>query len=76
MGEASRGNGGRRVDARTVIGVLVLLGLLAFVLQNTYRVPFNFLIFDFTAPLWLMLTITLMLALLVGYLIGRRSTSG
>jgi uncharacterized integral membrane protein len=75
MGDTSRASeGGRRVDARVVVGVVVLIALIAFVVQNTERVGFNFLVFDFTAPLWLMLTITVMLALLVGYLVGRRST--
>jgi uncharacterized integral membrane protein len=73
MGDGEGGGRSRRIDARAVIGVLVLVGLLAFVFQNTNRVGFNFLIFDFTAPLWLMLGVTVLLAMGVGFLLGRRS---
>jgi uncharacterized integral membrane protein len=73
MGDRDSGGGSRRIDARAVIGVLVLVGLLAFVFQNTNRVGFNFLIFDFTAPLWLMLGVTVLLSMGLGFLLGRRS---
>ena len=64
---------GRRIDGRLVVGGIVLVVLLVFVLQNTDETPLNFLFFDFSAPLWLMLALTVVISLAVGFLLGRRS---
>lgn len=63
---------GRRIDSRVVVGIVVLVVLLVFVFQNTEETPLHFLFFDFSAPLWLMLGLTVLLSLGVGYLLGRR----
>ncbi|WP_208028941.1 lipopolysaccharide assembly protein LapA domain-containing protein [Rhabdothermincola sediminis] len=71
--EAEHRGAKMQVDARLVGGAVILLALLAFVGQNREEVPFTFLFLQFTAPLWLMLAGTVVLALLVGFLAGRRS---
>jgi uncharacterized integral membrane protein len=72
-GEVERRGTGKQIDARLVGGGVILLALVAFVGQNREEVPFTFLFLQFTAPLWLMLAGTVVLALLVGFLAGRRS---
>ncbi len=64
--------GGRGVDSRLIVGGIVLVALLIFVFQNTDETPLTFLFFDFTAPLWLMLAITVAISLGSGFLLGRR----
>jgi uncharacterized integral membrane protein len=64
---------GRRVDGRLIVGGIVLVVLLVFVFQNTDETPLHFLFFDFSAPLWLMLALTVVISLAVGFLLGRRS---
>jgi uncharacterized integral membrane protein len=64
--------GKSHVDGRLVVGGIVLVLLVVFIAQNTYETPLNFLFFDFSAPLWLMLAITVVLSLGIGYLLGRR----
>jgi uncharacterized integral membrane protein len=65
----------RGVDGRLVVGGIVLVLLLVFVFQNTYDTALNFLFFEFTAPLWLMLAITVVISLGIGFLLGRRRGS-
>lgn len=50
-----------------ILGVIAVL-LLVFVFQNTAKVSFSFLFFDFTWPMWLMLLITLLIGFVVGFL--------
>lgn len=50
-----------------ILGVIAVL-LLVFVFQNTAKVSFGFLFFDFTWPMWLMLLITLLIGFVVGFL--------
>ena len=61
------------VGAGAVALVLLVLALLAFVLQNTEDVQFNWLM-----PLWLALVITAVLGALIanlgGWMLRRRST--
>lgn len=74
MGDKVERHGvGRKIDARLVIGLVILLALIAFVVQNRLDVALSFLFLEFTAPLWLMLAATVVLSLVVGYLAGRRS---
>lgn len=75
-GDAERRGTRKQLDARLVGGAVILLGLVAFVGQNREEVPFTFLFLEFNAPLWLMLAGTVVLALLVGFLAGRRSRRG
>ena len=55
---------------------LLLLGLLAFVLQNSRKVRVEWLFWDLTLPLWLLVTLTAVagaaLARVVGRLVRRR----
>lgn len=69
------GQHGRRVDARLVVAVVVAVLLLAFVFQNTESVGLHWLFFDFSAPLWVMLAITVVVSLGIGWLLGHRSRS-
>jgi len=64
--ERAGGGGYGKLIAAGVIGVLILI----FIVQNTASVAFNFLFFDFTWPVWLMLVITLALGFLGGLLLG------
>jgi uncharacterized integral membrane protein len=50
-----------------VAGVLAIL-LLLYIFQNTVKVPFNFLFFDFVWPLWLIILVSLVIGLLIGML--------
>jgi len=66
--EPYRGKGrGSGISPPMVIGAVVLLALLIFVIQNTDKVQVSFLVFDFSAPLWLVL---LIVAVLGGLLDG------
>lgn len=69
--DADRSKGGR-VDGRLIVGGVLLVGLLVFVFQNTDDAALNFLMFEFTAPLWLMLAITIAVAVGIGFVLGRR----
>ncbi|MEJ5255671.1 MAG: LapA family protein [Acidimicrobiales bacterium] len=71
--EVERHGANMKIDARLVLGLVILLALIAFVVQNRNDVALTFLFFEFTAPLWLMLAATVVLSLVVGFLAGRRS---
>ena len=66
------------VGAGAVALALLVLALLAFVLQNTEDVQFNWLMIVLTMPLWLALVITAVLGALIanlgGWMLRRRST--
>ncbi|MET0150230.1 MAG: LapA family protein [Acidimicrobiales bacterium] len=66
------------VGASAVALVLLVLALLAFILQNTEDVQFNWLMIELTMPLWLALVITAVLGALIanlgGWMLRRRST--
>jgi uncharacterized integral membrane protein len=69
-----RGDGrGKGVDPRLIGGLVILVLLVVFVLQNRESTPLTFLFFDFSAPLWVMLAGTVVLSLLVGYIAGHRA---
>ena len=53
--------------------VMAELAALAFVVQNFDRVSFEFLLFDFRWPLWIMLVVFFLLGALTGVILGRRS---
>jgi uncharacterized integral membrane protein len=59
--------GGSGISAPMVIGLVILAALLIFIFQNTGKVEVNFLFFDFSAPLWLIL---MLVAVLGGLLDG------
>ncbi len=60
-----------KVDARLVIGVLVLILIGIFVAQNRDDVQLSILMVDITMPLWIGLLITVVLSLGVGFMLGR-----
>ena len=43
------------ITARSIVGVVVLVGFIAFVLQNTGDVQVDWLVFEFTVPLYLLI---------------------
>jgi len=55
----------QNVATGRLTGVIVM-GLLAFILQNTETVSFDWLFWSFEAPLWLVLLITAVLAFVIG----------
>lgn len=61
----------RRFGPPALIGVAALL----FVLQNTQDVDFEFLWFNFSWPLWIMLVVFMVVGAIVAYGIGRRRRS-
>lgn len=64
---ASSGSGGsRRGTVWAIIGGALGVGLIAFIVQNTEDVSFNWLFWTFGAPLWLMLLVTSLVAFLIG----------
>ena len=70
--EPYRGKGGGSgISAPMVIGAVVLIALLIFVFQNTDKVQVNFLFFDFSAPLWLILAIVAVLGGLLDGVVAR-----
>lgn len=54
-----------------IIGVIIVF-VLVFVFQNTKRISLSFLSADFSAPLWLMLLIVLIVGGIVGFFLGVR----
>lgn len=59
-----------------VIVIIVAVLLVAFIFQNTESANLNWLFFDFTTPLWLILALTALVAFGIGWLIGRRRGPG
>jgi uncharacterized integral membrane protein len=65
------GNGGGAKMSGGAIASLVGIGLLAiFMIQNTEDVTLNFLVWDFTMPLWLFTLIVAVLGALVWFGLG------
>lgn len=63
---------GRGLDPKLIAGLVLLAVLLVFVFQNTDSSTIHFLVFDFEAPLWIMLGLTALVGVVIGYLAGRR----
>jgi uncharacterized integral membrane protein len=72
-GQGRRPRVGRPADPRRtvllVVGVVIVVGLLIFWLQNHQRVSISYLTVDITAPLWLMVTAYFLVGILVGVLL-------
>ncbi len=49
-----------------VLGGILGIGLIAFIVQNTESVSFDWLFWTFSAPLWLMLLVTSLVAFVIG----------
>lgn len=52
---------------------LIVAFVLVFVFQNTGKVSLSFIAAEFTAPAWLMLLIVLLIGVVVGFFLGRKS---
>ncbi len=67
----------RQINARMVLGALAAVALIVFIAQNTDDIRVNFLGWDWDLPLFLLLLITIILAVvcteMVGWYMGRRS---
>lgn len=50
--------------------------LIAFIVQNRARTDIHWLFFTFAAPLWVVLAVSIGVAVLVGYVLGRRGATG
>lgn len=61
---------GLELNGRVIVLVIAVLALLAFVVQNTNDVQFNWLMIEVTLPLWLALLITAVLGALIANLAG------
>lgn len=59
-----------RLNAQLVVGVLLAAAVLAFVFQNTDDTPVNWLFFEVTQPLWVVLLATGVLSIAAGELVG------
>ena len=57
---------GRKFNLRIAIGVVVLILGVILIAQNTEKVTINFLNFDITTWLWLLLTVMFVLGMLLG----------
>lgn len=62
----------RGVEPRLIGGLVLVVLLVVFVVQNTDSVTMNFLFFSWDSRLWVMLAITAVIGMLIGYLAGRR----
>lgn len=69
MSQESRPSGNRRLSTKQWTAIVLGIIALIFILQNLNRVRVELLIFHTVAPLWVVLSITLV----IGYLIGRFS---
>jgi len=58
---------------RLGIVALIVAFVLVFVFQNTGTVSLSFIAAEFTAPAWLMLLIVLLIGVVVGFFLGRKS---
>lgn len=55
-----------------IVAIVVLaVALLAFIVQNTASVALDWLVFGFSAPLWLMITLIGAVGFVIGYFVGR-----
>jgi uncharacterized integral membrane protein len=67
---------GRKVDPKLVGGGVLLVILAVFVFQNSGPTTIEFLFLNWQSRLWVLLLITAMVGVLIGYLAGRRSAKG
>jgi len=65
-----------KVDGRIIVGLIVLVLIVIFVMQNRQDVELTLFVFDFTTPLWIGLLVTVLLSMGVGFLLGRGRYKG
>jgi uncharacterized integral membrane protein len=61
----------KRLQPRLVVGVVVVVLIFVFVVENTRQTKMRFLIPQVTAPLWTALFVAALLGVLAGVLIAR-----
>jgi putative membrane protein len=68
------GSGGRLSSIRPVQVLAGAVGVIAivFIVQNRHRVHIDFFAVNLSAPVWLVLTVMVLVGVLIGYLLGRR----
>jgi uncharacterized integral membrane protein len=60
-----------------MVAIAVLaVALVAFVVQNTATVDLDWLMFGFSAPLWLMIVLIGAVGFVIGYFVGRPGRKG
>lgn len=59
------------VTPRRVIAALLAAAAVAFVVQNTNAIDVSWLVFGFSAPLWLLTVILLAVGFVIGWFVGR-----
>lgn len=65
------------VSTPKMVAIAVLAGaLVAFVVQNTATVDLDWLMFGFSAPLWLMIVLVGAVGFVIGYFVGRPGRKG
>lgn len=60
----------RSISPTVVIGAILAVALAVFVFQNSHEVPVEVFFWDFSGPLWLVLLVTILVALVMIELIG------
>jgi uncharacterized integral membrane protein len=66
--------GGSTVSIKVIVGVLILIGLAFFGFQNTQPVPFRWLFFELTMPLWGLTLVLFGAGMLMGWALHLRRT--
>lgn len=62
----------RRIGTmKAIVAALLAAALGAFIAQNTEEEELEWLMLSFSAPLWVMLAIVMVIAFLIGILVGR-----
>ena len=71
--------GDSKVNMKLIIGVLVLIGVLFFVFQNTEVTTFEWIVFDFEMALWVYTLLMFGLGIVMGWALhvrrARRATA-
>jgi uncharacterized integral membrane protein len=71
---------GTTISIKLIIGVLILIGVAFFVFQNTEPVALNWLVLEFTMPLWGLTLVLFGLGIVMGWALHlrrqRRRTRG
>ena len=71
-GDSEIDKAGFRPSAKQIGAGIIALVLVIFVLQNTDSTSVTLLVFDLNFPLWMVLALTIVLSLGVGYVLGSR----
>jgi len=77
MAKAAAESNNNGVSAPKMVAIAVLaVALVAFVVQNTATVDLDWLMFGFSAPLWLMIVLIGAVGFVIGYFVGRPGRKG